>query len=85
MASPTSSSIWKIIASLFVCVRFAGEPFVQDGNPQQRFAIQNRNGHLCPQQLKLFLYIPAVLRVVTARAQNSTLPMQVSTDTGSEL
>ena len=44
---------------LFVGVRLAGQPFVEDRHADERFAVQDRDRHLRAQQLEFLDDLPA--------------------------
>src|SRR6266568_4430977 len=64
--------------------RIAGQTPIKRRNANQSFAIQNRNGHLNPQQFKFLLDFQVSLHVAVLSPQDAPLPIEMSADAGLE-
>ena len=64
--------------------RIAGQAPIERRNADQSFAIQNRNGHLNPQQFKFLLDFQVALHVGVISPQDAPLAIEVSADAGFE-
>ena len=67
-----------------VSERIAGQTPIERRNANQSFAIQNRNGHLNPQQFKFLLDFQVALHVAVISPQDAPLAIEVSADAGFE-
>ena len=63
-----------------VRVGLAGQPFIEDGHAQERFAIQDRNGDVRAEQLKFLGNLAAGLRLLAGALQDAALPAQEAAD-----
>ena len=69
---------------LFVRVGFAGQPLVEDGDAEQRLAVEDGDGHMRAEELEFLGDLAAGLRLVAARAEDAALAVQVAADARAE-